>query len=167
MKVDQYYPPNAIRTYTGKVFDLNNVTPEMICIEDIAHALSYTARFGGHSEAFISVAQHSLRVMAHVPSEFKLAALLHDASEAYIGDMPKPFKDLLPDFKRKEDEIMKVVAGKYGFDYPLNPAIKEADYYMLSWEWNCLIIEDISRSSLMSPEEAKKRFLHEFKKLTE
>ena len=51
--------------------------------------------------------------------DLKLAGLLHDASEAYIGDMPSPFKKLMPDYKKLEDNLMKVIAQKFGFEYPL------------------------------------------------
>lgn len=138
--LDQEYPKNAIRTYTGKIFDLAAIDPDVICIEDIAHALGQTTRFGGHLNKFYSVAQHSVLVSELVPKEHKKAALLHDASEAYLGDMPSPFKKLMPEYKAIETELMHIIADKFDFQYPLHPVIKEADELLLAKEWNTFIM---------------------------
>lgn len=158
---------NSIRTYTGKVFDLKILDPESICIEDIAHGLSLTARFGGHLEKLYSVAQHSFYVSQNVSRENQLAALLHDASEAYMGDMPSPFKKMMPDFKQCEDNLMKVIAKKFGFEYPLHSEIKKADAYLLKIEWDSYVAKTSQPIPYFSPEEAEKQFLLMFKFLTE
>lgn len=157
MNLDQHYPPHSIRTYTGKVFDLENLTEDMICIEDIAHALSNTARFAGHSEIMIPVSQHCVMMTHRVPEHLKLAALLHDASEAYIGDMPKPFKSLMPDYQKLEDKIMHMVAGKYGFDYPLAIEVKAADKEQLDFEWNNMIVSQ--KADVLTAKQSEKSFL--------
>lgn len=128
------YTENSIRTYTGKVFDLKILDPDSICIEDIAHALSHTNRFGGHLREPYTVAQHSVMVVNCVPEHLKLTALLHDATEAYIGDMPSPFKKLMPDYKALENNLMKVIAEKYSLVYPFPPEIKAADSHLLGVE---------------------------------
>lgn len=157
---------NAIRTFTGKVFDLKILDPESICIEDIAHGLANTARFAGQLEKFYSVAQHSFYVAINVSKENQLAALLHDASEAYLGDMPSPFKKMLPDYKHHEDRLMKVIAEKFGFEFPLNKEIKEMDSKFLQHEWSSFV--DKSNDIICySPEEAKAQFLLMFKTITE
>lgn len=163
MNLDQHYPPHSIRTYTGKVFDLENLTEEMICIEDIAHALSNTARFAGHSKIMIPVSQHCLHMYNNVPQHLKIAALLHDASEAYIGDMPKPFKSLMPDYQKLEDKIMHMVAGKYGFDYPLDPIVKKADMDMLEYEWNEIIVSN--KAHIIRPDVAAGVFMEYFDRI--
>lgn len=91
-------PPNRgpyIQTYTGKKFHPFDPKPEEICIEDIAHSLAHICRFNGHTEFFYSVAQHSL-IVAHLLKDesplTQLLGLLHDAAEAYIGDIPAPIK---------------------------------------------------------------------------
>lgn len=83
---------SAIQTYTNKYFDLYDIKNESINIEDIAHALSMICRYGGHCNEFYSVAEHSVRMSNEVAPEFALYALLHDGAEAYLGDIPSPFK---------------------------------------------------------------------------
>jgi 5'-deoxynucleotidase YfbR-like HD superfamily hydrolase len=126
--------PNSIKTYTGLYMDLKILDPKTISIYDIAHGLSHTPRFAGQPKHFYSVATHSRLMCAMAPLEHKLAALLHDASEAYMGDMPSPFKALMPDFKALEDNLMTAIANKFGFDYPLHPAVKDLDRQMLHIE---------------------------------
>ena len=79
-----------IQTYTGLRFYPFEPDPENVCIEDIAHALSLICRFGGHCKQFYSVAQHSVLVSLNCPHP--LHGLLHDAEEAYIGDVCRPVK---------------------------------------------------------------------------
>ena len=167
MITDTIYTENSIRTYTGKVFDLKILDPDSICIEDIAHGLANTARFAGQLPKFYSVAQHSFHVSLSASKENALAALLHDASEAYLGDMPSPFKKLLPDFKEYEDRLMNVIAQKFGFEYPLNSEIKKIDNDYLHIEWNALVEKIQPAFIIYSPEEAEKQFLLMFKFLTE
>ena len=81
-----------IQTYTGKRFWPLSPERGEICIEDIAWALSNMPRFAGHASRFYSVAEHSLTVSRHCPVGLKLAGLLHDASEAYLCDIPSPVK---------------------------------------------------------------------------
>jgi len=84
-----------IQTYTGKKFWAFDAAIADICIEDIAHALAMRCRFGCHCKEFYSVAQHSVIVSHHLPPELKLWGLLHDATEAYLPDVPRPQKGRL------------------------------------------------------------------------
>lgn len=88
-------------TFTGKLFDLQNPTEDMICIEDIAHHLSIENRFNGSTRFPYSVGYHSICVANFTSEEFKLEALLHDATEAYCKDLTSPLKNLL-----REDDIV-------------------------------------------------------------
>ena len=81
-----------IQTMSGVIFYPLDPRPEEIRIEDIAHALSHQCRFAGHCREFYSVAEHSVRVSRELPQEFMLWGLLHDASEAYLVDLPRPIK---------------------------------------------------------------------------
>lgn len=111
-----------IQTYTGKKFDPMNPTFDSINITDIAHALSMTCRFGGHCNRFYSVAEHCIHITERLIKEYPdryvahFYAILHDASEAYIGDMPKPIKAVMPEFRNIEERIQEVVIDKY-FDW--------------------------------------------------
>jgi hypothetical protein len=105
-----------IRTFTGKVFDVLNASVDDICIEDIAHSLAYTSRFGGHLNQFFSIAQHSLIVEEQCVEEEKLWGLLHDATEAYLSDVVTPLKksDLFKDYRIAEKKLEKVIFKKFG-----------------------------------------------------
>ncbi len=125
-----------ILTYTGKHFTLNGTDPNEICIEDIAMALSKICRFTGHTKQFeiYSVAQHSLMVSFLVPQKYALMGLLHDATEAYLGDVSSPLKAMLPDYKEMEEKVWLRIAEKYGLPEVLPPAIKKADRQSLYLE---------------------------------
>lgn len=113
----------CFRTFTGKVFNALNPSLEMIDIRDIAKGLAYKPHFSGFSPKFFSIAEHSLAVEGMVALIDKdnyparLAALLHDASEAYTGDMIKPIKNLLPAFVMIEKKIQSAIYSKYGIKY--------------------------------------------------
>jgi len=89
-----------IQTFTRKKFSYDAIASNDICIEDIAHALSMQCRFNGHVSQFYSVAQHSVHVSQALSSlghssATRLAGLLHDAHEAYLGDIPTPLKKMM------------------------------------------------------------------------
>lgn len=92
-----------IQTYTGKAFGLEDVNPDQIDIRDIAHALSNQCRYNGHCKQFYSVAEHCIE-MSFLPNVDPLVALLHDAAEAYTGDIVSPLKRLLNYSKHTLDE---------------------------------------------------------------
>lgn len=139
---------DCIRTNSGIMMNVFEPTLEMFCIEDIAHALAHVPRFAGHLNEPYSVGQHSIEVARRVPKEHKLAALLHDASEAYLLDMPTPIKNRLPEYKRIEHELMLKIAEKFGFDYPLALPIKEVDQMMVEKEWDCFVLEDSEKEQI-------------------
>lgn len=135
---------DTIRTFTGKNIDVFNPDPEMICIEDIAHALAQTPRFAGHLPYFYSVAHHCVMCAEKfqklsMPANDILAALMHDSSEAYLTDVPSPIKSRLPEYKKLEDGLMRVISDKFCFEYPLNNSVKYIDAKMLQWEWESLM----------------------------
>ena len=138
---------NHIATYTRKSFDLLNPKPEMVCIEDIAHSLAYQCRYTGHTRQFYSVAQHCVLMAENedLPGD-QMAKLLHDAAETYIGDIAKPWKNLLfvgnfgaphlpavsvPKFEQK---IQDVIGKALGVDLNPSAEVKESDVRMMATE---------------------------------
>ena len=123
-----------IQVWGGKVFDIYNPTTEMIDIENIAHALSLLCRFGGHCNEFYSVADHSIRCSEYAPNEYKLEALLHDASEAYLVDMPRPLKHALKDYRNLEKKFEGVIQEKFDLPRGMSVVVKDIDNKMLITE---------------------------------
>ncbi len=138
----------VIMTYTGKYFNFLKPCIDDISIEDIAHALSNTSRFGGHCKEFYSVAQHSVLVSNLVNNlvapdpNLQWQALHHDDAEAYLGDVPTPLKQLLPDFKKIESDVERVISNKFHLNMVLDPVVKIADLQALMLEREVLIPAD-------------------------
>lgn len=131
----------TIQTASGRYANLVAPLPHHIDIGDIAHALSNICRFGGHTREFYSVAQHSVLASRIVPSEFALAALLHDAPEAYVGDVTLPLKHLLPDYRAIETAIWRVIADCFDLPVDLPSCVKRADRVLLATERRDLMKE--------------------------
>ncbi len=134
----QFIESNAVLTWSGGLVDPWDPDPAQIKIEDIAKALSRIPRFAGHTVGLWTVAQHSLLVAELVPAEHKLAALLHDATEAYMMDLPAPVKKRCPAYTEGEEILGRCIAGKFGFTWPLPPEVKEADREALLREYHRL-----------------------------
>lgn len=124
----------TILTHGGNVFNLLHPEQCIFAIEDIAHALSNLCRFTGHTREFYSVAQHSVHVSHLAPKEHALAGLLHDAAEAYLGDVASPLKALLPAYKEIEVKVEQMLLSSFGLDIHLPPSVKQADMLMLVTE---------------------------------
>lgn len=130
-------------TASGKHFDLLDPKPEQVDHRDIFAAISKLCRFTGHCIAAYTVGQHSLLVMSLVPPEFRFEALMHDAAEAYTGDIGTPMKVALgPAFREIEHRIEAVVREKYGLPIKLSPEVKHADLVALGLEKRWLMPED-------------------------
>jgi len=129
-----------MQTYTGKTLDLKHPKPEQIDIRDIAHGLSQVCRFSGQCKFFYSVAQHSVLV-SRIVNLHPLAGLLHDATEAYLGDVPSPVKQLCPDYKRLESKVWGAIAGKFGLLPAMPYEVHQADLRMLATERD-VVFED-------------------------
>jgi 5'-deoxynucleotidase YfbR-like HD superfamily hydrolase len=123
-----------IQTHSGKRFDLLEPRADQVDIVDIAHSLANLCRFNGHVRQFYSVAQHSYFVSRIVGPEYALCGLLHDATEAYVGDMTRPLKSVMPRFKEVEDRIWLAIAERFGLPREIPPAVKHADNIALVTE---------------------------------
>lgn len=167
-----------LETWTGVKFYPADPRPEEVCIEDIAHALSHQCRFGGAVREFYSVAQHSVLVSRAVPQADALWGLLHDASEAYLVDVPSPVKKMLPDYRVLEQKVMNAICTAFGLQLAKPASVTEADMALLLTERDALrnppiepwIGEDTPRRfdiyyTPWNPREAKALFLHRFESL--
>ena len=138
-----------IQTVSGVAFDLDAPTPDQVRRRDLAHALAGINRFGGHLRCFYSVAQHSVLVAALLWQRTRdrratLAALLHDAHEAYTGDIKQPVKAYLEQFAPGaiadlEQRIDAAIAAWAQLELGQGAAdvrrlIKTADLQILFWE---------------------------------
>ncbi len=111
-------------------------------------------RFGGHCREFYSVAQHSVRVAMAVPIEVRLQALLHDASEAYLGDVVRPLKRLMPNYRGLEAKVLSVIMARFGCPTEIADSVHEMDEIALDTEFVELGLPDgirVNTSRLLPP----------------
>lgn len=168
----------TIMTATGHYFDLEDPDSSPFGILDVAHALAHICRYTGHCRTFYSVAQHSVLVSLAVPQEDALAGLLHDAAEAFIGDVSKPLKVLLPDYAAVEERVEAAVFKRFGLPEKLPSSVKAADRVLLRTEQRDLMGADEhvwsftegaeplpARIQPCGPDEAKRMFLDRFYRL--
>lgn len=117
---------------------------------DIAWSLSMQCRFNGHVKTHYSVAQHCLVVAELVPPQFHLEALLHDTTEAYVGDLVSPLKQALPEYRQIEMRVWHAICARFDLDPVLPPCVHDADLIALATEkrdlmaphtdnWPCLV----------------------------
>lgn len=125
---------NWMQTFSGAAVWPTDLLPEDISVQDVAHALSKLCRYGGHCLRFYSVAEHSVHICDYAPQELKLTALLHDASEAFLVDVPRPLKPALLNYKELEDKIMLAVSERFGTQFPLPSEVKRLDNAILADE---------------------------------
>lgn len=141
LRISRKEPRAWQRMLSGRRLDLLDPSPMDIEIEDIAHGLARVARWNGQTtgEHAFSVAQHSVvveEICAHIQPDleprWRLAALLHDASEYVIGDMISPFKAALGmDYKKFEERLETAIHVRFGIPaktpVPIKKLIKQAD----------------------------------------
>lgn len=168
-----------IQTYTGRQFFPAAPRAEDVHIEDIAHALSLLCRFTGHSRWHYSVGQHSALVSYACDPADALHGLLHDGSEAYLGDVSSPLKRqaYLAGYRFLEDVTQRAVCDRFGLPHALPPSVAHADLVVLATEardvmgkppawWGPLpeplsvVIEELRWW------QAERRFLERFEELT-
>lgn len=108
--------------------------PDTMCIEDIANALAQLNRYTGHTPYPYSVAQHCVLASRMIVPELSFEMLMHDAQEAYVGDVSSPLKQLLPDYQEIEERLETVVRRKFGLPPKMTLHVKEVDTRMLVTE---------------------------------
>jgi 5'-deoxynucleotidase YfbR-like HD superfamily hydrolase len=157
----------CINTFSGLKFSFAEPKVEQIDIFDISRGLAYRGHFGGQTEQFFSIAQHTLLVIDLMPPRFRnkpemgLAALLHDASEAYTGDMVKPLKLMLPEFKVIEDRITEVIFEKFRIDTKLLKTVKPYDKKAQEVEYDTFF-KNTNHLNYLKPEEAQTAFMQRY-----
>lgn len=133
--LEQWARGDWMQTYTGRRFFPMDPRAEEIDPLDIAHALSLLCRYNGHVDRFYSVAEHCVLMSYAVRHEVALWALLHDATEAYVGDMIRPLKGSMPDYRDAEDRVMAAIVERFGLQSLHMPAeVKAADSRILLTE---------------------------------
>lgn len=168
-------------TLSGYDFDVTNPDESMISIEEIAHCLAYQCRYNGHIPAgkFLSVAEHSVIVCERVQrddvgvsSNLPLVALLHDAAEAYTGDIIKPIKNIFPEIREIEKGVQDAIYKKFGLEVSANvaQAVKTADLRVGELERMYFgLLRDGDNTSneteYLEPIKAEKMFLNKFKEV--
>lgn len=125
-----------IQTHSGRRFNPTNPYVDAIVIQDIAHALSMQCRFSGHCKKFYSVAQHSVLVSYICDSKDALWGLLHDASEAYLVDVPRPLKrsGKFEAYIEFEAKMQEAICRRFGLPLQEPPSVKKADAVLLTTE---------------------------------
>ena len=122
-----------IQTYTGKKFYPLDPRPEEICIEDIAHSLSLQCRFAGHSVFHYSTAQHSILVSSVLDRRHRAHGLLHDATEAYLVDLPRPIKkysEIGRLYSEAEGLLWLSIADRFSISREIPKEVHQADMRM-------------------------------------
>lgn len=173
----------SIQVASGQRFYVLDPRPEEVCISDIASALSKICRYTGHVRTFYSVAQHSVMCSHLVEPDDALAALLHDAAEAYIGDISRPLKHALHQLapgilQGIEERIQDAVAERFGTGPLHSRSIKDADNLALATECRDLMATPTKRwpglpaplrqtINPTTPAVAEHLFLRRFKELTD
>lgn len=145
---DKYSPKKYDRrgvflTHAGSEIDILHFRVKDVNVEEIAHSLALICRYGGHCRTFYSVAQHAVLVAKYLeeaghPNEVVLQGLHHDDTEAYLGDVIRPLKMLLPNYQEIEEGFEVKIAKAFKLSHPYHPAVKEADMAIFRQE-----VEDV------------------------
>lgn len=167
-----------MQTFTGRKFWPMDPRPQEVCIRDIAHSLSLQCRYAGHCRRFYSVAEHCVHIarwLVGVAPEDALWGLLHDASESYLIDVPRPVKPFLYGYKAAESKVMAAVCQRFGLPLAMPAAVHEADERIIADElvnlvrmqWHARHDDPLHvRLMYWSPAEAEEEFLATYTALT-
>jgi uncharacterized protein len=183
MDLDKYRNETFIETFTGKKFGFLDPQQDEVEVYDIANALSKSCRYVGHVSDFYSVAEHCCHLYDYFTSEVSdptnkesRSVLMHDASEAYLADIARPVKNILPDYQALEAKIEGMLAQKFDLIYPFPKWLKALDTRILlderkmlqpfaSYEW---AVDKIGAKPLgvklqcWSPAQAAREYLHRY-----
>lgn len=166
-----------IQTFTGRQFWPLDPRVDDVSIIDIAHALAHQCRYGGHTARFYSVAEHCCILAEYAPDDLKFIALMHDAAEAYLVDVPRPIKKSLAVYYDIEAGLDRVIAAKFNLSHPWHPDVMALDTRIctderlqlmatppIPWSGEMPALDVIIEGLL--PAVAERRFLELFERLS-
>lgn len=136
-----------IETWSGKRFEFLNPKRNQICLGDIANTLAGICRYNGNARRHYSVAEHSVLLADYALARLGCTrqeartVLMHDAAEAYIGDIPGPIKPFVPEFRGIEDAIMLELSRAFNLIHPIPDWIKDIDRRIVSDERSQLLAD--------------------------
>jgi hypothetical protein len=167
----------TIMLQSGAWFDFCAPAASDFTVDDIAHGLANICRYSGQCSRFYSVAEHSILV-SEMAVGFEFEALLHDAAEAFLGDITRPLKQMLPEYKRIEAAVERAILDRFGVVGSLPPQVKKADLRVLAAEQKQIMPEGtdgwvrgqkVDPAPIvvrhLPPDEAKRAFLERFNAL--
>ncbi|WP_210183208.1 hypothetical protein [Rhizobium leucaenae] len=167
-----------MQTFTGGKYWPCDPRPEEVFIEDIAHSLSLQCRYAGHCREFYSVAEHSVHIARWLQRKYgpvmALHGLLHDATEAYVVDVPRPLKPSLANYKEIEERNWQAIAARFGLAKQLPAEVHDADNRIIADElvnmhpmaWHARHADGLGVTiGCWSPKDAEYEFLTTFEAL--
>lgn len=175
LKIDKRGMP--FETVSGRQVYPLDLDAADVDLWDIAYSLSNLCRFGGHTKTFYSVAEHSVRVSQKCLKKDALTGLMHDASEAYLVDLPRPVKVFLTEYRQYEEKVQRVIAERFGLIWPFPASVFEADHRLLVTEMRDLMTNFINEGKVikpykevikpMTPSQSRRAFMARFKELND
>ncbi len=157
-------PSSVIQLISGVTINIFAPDPDAIFIEDIAHRLSHLSRYTDQSKQFYSLAQHSVLAAQQASQPDKMAALLHNAAEAYLSALSQTCRH--DNYNQLETSLMWTISEKYNFTYPFSSQISIINESLLKREFNELVIcSHFNHFAEYTPDMAKKAFLDYFEYL--
>jgi hypothetical protein len=172
------HAPSTMTTFTGiRILNILNMVEADVDIRDIARSLAMQCRWGGHVRHFFSVAEHCVLLSRFAESrKIKKILLLHDASEAYFREIPKPIKIAVPAIREAEQRCHQVICSRFGLPWPWPAIVKKYDNMMWRTESHAFRTVDVDhpfgypkalpvKIQCWNPERAEDEFLHDFNKL--
>jgi hypothetical protein len=167
----------TIMLQSGAWFDFGAPASSDFTIEDVAHGLANVCRYAGQCRRFYSVAEHSILV-SEIAVGLELEALLHDAAEAFMGDIPRPLKQLLPEYRRIENNVQEAILTRFGLSTPIPLRVKDADLRVLAaeqsqimppgadhWAREQNVVPALAVVRCLDPDTAERAFLNRYERL--
>lgn len=140
----QHQGIGGVNTHSGTVVNVLDPDPATILLDDIVWALSHIPRYLGHTDEPYSVGQHCVLIAGRIlhdtgDVELAMAGLLHDSSEAYLGDIIRPFKHLMVEYAALELKMEEAICQVFNIDIKRMPEVKPWDIRICADEMRALL----------------------------